>query len=163
MSKAKLEAAREMIREKNYAAARAILETMPDNSTALKWLIRLDEIAPIRNASRRDNAAEARRNRRRQLRLWRNVWGVFFLFALGWVCYGLTVSSQAYTDVATGGISEAGKTGAAFGAGLGILGFICTALPFLLVFGWLYARNGSALRGEIQHDETLNVLKGGDE
>src|SRR5688572_27264783 len=45
MSNAKLTAAREFIQEKQYAAARQILETM-DDPTARKWLAQLDNIAP---------------------------------------------------------------------------------------------------------------------
>ena len=45
MSNAKLTAARELIQEKNYDAARKILETM-DDPTARRWLAQLDSIAP---------------------------------------------------------------------------------------------------------------------
>ena len=45
MSNAKLTAAREFIQEKQYAAARQILETM-DDPTARKWLAQLNDIAP---------------------------------------------------------------------------------------------------------------------
>jgi hypothetical protein len=51
MSKAKLYAARELIDEKNYSAARIILLTMPNEERARQWLSKLDEIAPdIRTA-----------------------------------------------------------------------------------------------------------------
>lgn len=46
MSKAKLEAARELIKEKQYAEARAILRTIKTDPTAQRWLAKLDEIAP---------------------------------------------------------------------------------------------------------------------
>ncbi len=42
----KLQAARELIKEKHYAEARAILKTMPKDPTAQRWLKKLDEIAP---------------------------------------------------------------------------------------------------------------------
>lgn len=45
MSKAKMEAARELIQEKRYAEARAILLTV-DHDKAREWLAKLDEIAP---------------------------------------------------------------------------------------------------------------------
>lgn len=45
MSKAKMEAARELIREKQYPQARALLKTI-DHPTARKWLDQLDGIAP---------------------------------------------------------------------------------------------------------------------
>lgn len=53
MSKAKLEAARELIRSKQYAEARAVLRTMADDATARKWLARLDEIAPEQKPTRK--------------------------------------------------------------------------------------------------------------
>lgn len=53
MSKAKLEAARELIRSKQYAEARAVLRTMADDATARKWLARLDEIAPEQKPKRK--------------------------------------------------------------------------------------------------------------
>lgn len=46
MSDAKLQAARELIQAKNYEAARAVLVTMPNDPTAVKWLAKLDRIAP---------------------------------------------------------------------------------------------------------------------
>jgi hypothetical protein len=45
MSKAKFAAARELIKEKNYAAARAVLVSI-DDPQALEWLAKLDKIAP---------------------------------------------------------------------------------------------------------------------
>lgn len=47
MSKAKLAAARELINEKNYVVARAVLMTLPADDTARRWLERLNEIAPL--------------------------------------------------------------------------------------------------------------------
>lgn len=51
MSKAKLEAAHELIKEKKYAEARAILRTLQTDPTAQRWLAKLDEIAPERRRS----------------------------------------------------------------------------------------------------------------
>jgi len=45
MSKAKLLAAREFIQEKRYGEARTLLETMPDEPTAQKWLAKLAKVA----------------------------------------------------------------------------------------------------------------------
>lgn len=45
MSKQRLQAARELIQQKKYAEARRILKGM-DDPTAIKWLAKLDEIAP---------------------------------------------------------------------------------------------------------------------
>jgi hypothetical protein len=52
MSDIKLAAARELIREKQYAAARAVLQTIPDDFTAMEWLQKLDEIAPTHRSRR---------------------------------------------------------------------------------------------------------------
>jgi len=43
---AKLAVARDLIKEKHYDAARAVLKTIPTNSTAQIWLAKLNEIAP---------------------------------------------------------------------------------------------------------------------
>lgn len=53
MSKAKLEKAQVLLQKKRYAEARRILETMPRDATAKKWLARLDEIAPAPKKPRR--------------------------------------------------------------------------------------------------------------
>ena len=45
MSKAKLQYARELIQEKQYAKARAVLKEI-DHPTAYKWLSKLDELDP---------------------------------------------------------------------------------------------------------------------
>lgn len=47
MSKAKFEAARELIQAKQYDAARAVLKTI-DHPQASDWLTKLDKIAPIK-------------------------------------------------------------------------------------------------------------------
>lgn len=49
MSKAKFDAAKELIDEKRYDEARALLKTI-DHPTAAKWLDRLDVIAPATQA-----------------------------------------------------------------------------------------------------------------
>ena len=46
MSDAKLQAARELIQEREFGAARAVLETMPYDETAQEWLSKLDKVAP---------------------------------------------------------------------------------------------------------------------
>ncbi len=50
MSKVKLQAARELIVDDHFDAARAVLETMPTSLTAQTWLAKLDEIAPTEAA-----------------------------------------------------------------------------------------------------------------
>lgn len=46
MAESKLETARQLIVEKQYEAARAVLLTIRDHPQARKWLAKLDEIAP---------------------------------------------------------------------------------------------------------------------
>lgn len=47
MSKVKLQAARELIVDDHFDAARAVLQTMPTSPTAQKWLVKLEQIAPV--------------------------------------------------------------------------------------------------------------------
>jgi hypothetical protein len=51
MSSVKLQAARELIMDDHFNAARAVLETMPASPTAQKWLVKLEEIAPVEQIS----------------------------------------------------------------------------------------------------------------
>lgn len=57
MSKAKLVAARDLIKNKKYNEARSILGDV-DDPTARKWLAELDRIAPARPVSRENSSAE---------------------------------------------------------------------------------------------------------
>ena len=61
MSEAKFQAARELIQEKRYDLAGALLSTMPNNERAQSWLARLDK----------------RPSKRRRLTLgtWMMIWG----------------------------------------------------------------------------------------
>jgi hypothetical protein len=47
-----LQKAKELLVAKRYDDARRILESMPDNITAQRWLAKLDEIAPVRSKRR---------------------------------------------------------------------------------------------------------------
>ena len=47
MSKAKLQAAKELIQEQQYSTARAVLLTIPTDPTAQRWLAQLQTIAPV--------------------------------------------------------------------------------------------------------------------
>lgn len=55
MSKQKLEIAQQLIQEHNYGAARAVLATIQDHPTAQKWLLKLDQLAPARQAEKKPN------------------------------------------------------------------------------------------------------------
>lgn len=94
-------------------------------------------------------------------RTFRIVWGLLTLAALGWVCYGLTVTSGAVGSqlgTTTAQRSEAFQAGTLIGGGLGVGFFLCTGLPFLLLFGFLYWRNGVAIRESKRHAETIQAL-----
>ena len=51
----RLEAARELMGQKKYDAARKILRTIPDNPQAQSWLITLDQLSPPGGKKKRDN------------------------------------------------------------------------------------------------------------
>lgn len=151
MSKAKFAAAKELIEQKKYDEARAILKTI-DHPTATKWLDKLDRIAL---PTKLQPAAP----KTRMFRVWRTIWGVLTLLSLAWLCYGLLVSSSAYEQVTQNATSEAAQAGVALGASMGVGLFLCTGLPFLLIFGFLYWRNGVAMRNERQHAEMLRAVQ----
>lgn len=92
-------------------------------------------------------------------RIWRNVWGILTLLSLLWIGYGFTISSSAYETVAGRTATEAGRAGAAIGASMGIGVFLCTGGGAFLFCLFLYARNGSAIRKEQQHAETLAAIQ----
>jgi hypothetical protein len=88
MSKNKLMAAKELIQEKRYAEARAILKTV-DHPTAREWLAKLDKIAPEKQESALKKLLMPRRGRSRLY------WIGFAVFACGlfYVCsiFGQTI------------------------------------------------------------------------
>lgn len=51
MSESILAAAKQLLNDKQYDAARAVLNTIPNDPTAARWLMRLDEIEPVRSTS----------------------------------------------------------------------------------------------------------------
>lgn len=95
-------------------------------------------------------------------RTFRIVWGLLTLLAVGWLCYGLTTVSNVASnqlDSAVARNSEAYQAGTAIGASLGIGFFLCTGLPFLLLFGFLYWRNGVAIREAKRHAQTIEAMQ----
>jgi hypothetical protein len=79
MSKAKFDAARELIAEKRYDEARAILNTI-NHPTAKEWLTKLDKLSPLVSPSQQLQASTVRKRRSP----W---WMVIIVFA----CLGITV------------------------------------------------------------------------
>lgn len=142
---------KQLIQQQKYEEARLILSTM-DDPEAREWERKINALAVPKTTP-------ALPNRTRSLRLWRNVWGVLALLSLAWICYGFTISGNAFTETAAQTTSDAGKAGAAIGASLGITLFICTGLPLALIFLYAYARAGAAIRSERQHREVLEAMK----
>lgn len=114
-------------------------------------------------------------------RTFRIVWGLLTLLACGWIAYGLLATGAAFTKVVTDAtmtpqiiqnaqgtpvatrdpalVSAGTAVGATIGGGLGVAFFLCTGLPLLLIFGFLYWRNGVAMRRAKEHAETIEALK----
>lgn len=94
-------------------------------------------------------------------RTFRIVWGILTLAACGWIAYGVNISRQAAAVTAASAGSDAGVAGAMLGGGLGIGFFLCTGLPFFLLFLVLYWRNGVAITNKRRHAETIAAMQGG--
>lgn len=95
----------------------------------------------------------------KSLKRWRTIWGILTLLALGFICYGLTASANAFTKTTANNTSDAYQAGAFLGAGAGSLIYlVCGGLPFLL-FLVFYLRAGGAIRSEQQHQEMLDAVK----
>lgn len=166
MSQVKLQAARELIREKKYSEARAILVTISNDPTAAKWIAKIDEIrrqydaqftapAPVYETPKASSTGTEH--------FFRIVWGVLTLISLAWMCYGVTVTATVTNDqleTVSARNSEAYQAGTMLGASAGLSFFVCSGLPFLLIFGLLYWRNGVAIREARRHDQTLQAMRG---
>lgn len=104
-------------------------------------------------------------------RTFRWIWGILTLLSLAWMCYGVSISGQAFNavvstpvntqgmDAETAEMAEAaGFVGAGLGAGLGMTFFMCSGIPFFLLFLILYWRNGVAINRKREHAQTLRAL-----
>lgn len=90
MSNTKFRAAKELIQEEEYDAARAILETI-DHATADKWLKRIDEIDPpfpddMTNSNSEQDAYYKRENRRARMR---KIGNGIYTMVMGFVMLGI--------------------------------------------------------------------------
>ena len=85
MSQAKLAAARELIEEHHYAAARAVLETI-DDPKAYNWLAKLDQIAPQAIKAPMSNEAAQYYRAENRKRTVNNLFKAFNAFVVGGVC-----------------------------------------------------------------------------
>lgn len=93
---------------------------------------------------------------------------VLALLALLWIGAGFIISSDAYTETVeenavtaqSQAMQDAGEAGAAIGATIGLTIFLCTGLPFLLLFSLLAWRNGAGLKAEQRHQEMLAAQRG---
>src|SRR5574342_1176751 len=93
-------------------------------------------------------------------RFFRFLWGLLFLASCGWVSYGVLVTGNVANQVLSAATATpnglptldptlakgATATGVFIGSGLSLAFFLCSGLPALLIFGFLYWRNGVALR-----------------
>lgn len=105
-------------------------------------------------------------------RTFRWVWGILLLLSLLWICYGLTATGQAFSQVVSATptgqanaiatadpqVVKAGTViGASIGGGIGLAFFLCSGVPLALIFGLLYWRNGVAIRRAREHAEIINA------
>lgn len=166
MSKAKFAAAKELIDEKKYTEARDVLKTI-DHPTAREWEAKLNKIAPqlspfpFQASSPPPPPPVHRAAVEPQVgmqKMWRTIWGILTLLSIGWMCYGIMASSNAYGEVVSNSSSDAYQAGAAIGAGLGLTFYLCSGVPFFLLFLILYWRNGVAITRAKEHAETINAL-----
>ena len=169
MSQAKLQAAKELIQEKKYLEARAILVTIERDATAARWIAKIDEIRAKYDQQFPTPQTQAVFPGDREpsgvgtARFFRIVWGILTLISLAWMCYGITVTASVTNDQleTTQALnSEAYQAGTVLGASAGLSFFLCSGLPFLLVFGLLYWRNGVAIREAQRHEQTIKALRG---
>lgn len=192
MSRAKLAAAKELIKEKKYEEARDLLRTIPDDPTAAKWIERINEIVgesvrpkaiarsmPHNYSIVTDEQSEQESylhplNRRvspppppprttanvGMARFFRAVWGICLLFSVGWICLGLANVTNVAGDLIESNTSESYQAGVALGSGVGFTLYACTGLPLILLFGFLYWRNGIAIREEQRHQQTMEAMQG---
>lgn len=93
----------------------------------------------------------------RQIFFW-----ILALLALGWIILGFATGSDVSTQMYAENALETDETmrtasdlGTTLGAGIGYTFFLCTGLPFLLLFSFLAWRNGVGLREERRHQELM--------
>lgn len=90
-------------------------------------------------------------------RLWRIVWGIVFLASIAWLVIGFAALSSSPGTQASGAAAE---IGAAAGTGLTALTVLCLGAVPALIAGFLYWRNGVAMRHAREHAETIEALRG---
>lgn len=80
------------------------------------------------------------------------------------MCMGVMSTSQSvvetdaeFSDAET---EDASDLGIAAGASLGLGLFFCTGIPFFILFGLLYWRNGVKIREDKRHQEQLDSMRG---
>lgn len=156
MSQSKLQAARELIEEKKYAEARVLLMTIRDDPTAAKWIAQIDaRRAPIEQ----DDIPEEKAG---MSGCFQWLWGILFLLAMAWVCYGAVTffsATGSQLNTVEAQQSEGFAAGTVIGGGLGIAFFLCTGIPLLILFGILYWRNRVAIREAKRHNQTIQVMR----
>lgn len=98
------------------------------------------------------------------------LFGFLALLSLLWICYGVYASSSAFSQVVSATVTPSGTldaettnaaraAGAGIGAGLGLTVFLCSGLPFFVLFSLLSWRNSAGLRKEQMHKEQLDAIR----
>jgi len=154
----KMQAARELIKEKKLLEARAVLSTIQNDPTATRWIAKIDSMRreydstyapPQAISSQAINMPETG-----TFGFFRGVWGLLFLVSIAGMCYGTMASAG---DPAMEGRSEAYQAGAFLG---GFSFVLCIGVPAALIFGLLYWRNGVAIREAKRHVQTIQAMQG---
>lgn len=98
------------------------------------------------------------------------LFGVLALLSLAWMCYGVYASSSVASNLLEATVTpasgidtetaQAARTvGVGIGAGIGLTFFLCSGIPFFLLFSLLSWRNSAGLRKEQMHQEQLNAIR----
>lgn len=156
MSQSKLQAARELIEEKKYTEARILLMTIRDDPIAAKWIAQIDaRRAPV-------EVEEVPEEKAGMSGCFQWLWGILFLLAMGWVCYGavsLFIDMGNQLNTAEARQLEGFAAGTVIGGGIGVSFVLCTGIPLLILFGILYWRNRVAIRDAKRHNQTIQVMR----
>jgi hypothetical protein len=158
-----LRKARELYEAGRGMEARSLLLTIKDDPFAARML---DEIEQQRRRYDAQFAAPAAApppvESIGMAGVFRVVWGLLTLLAVGWIGYGLLTSldvTGTQLNSAAARSSQGFQAGTLIGGGIGITFFLCTGLPFFLIFGLLYWRNGVAIRETKKHNQMIAAVQ----
>lgn len=96
-------------------------------------------------------------------KFFRAFWGILLLLSIGWICLGVMATSQSVVETdaefADAETEDASDLGIGIGASLSLSVVLCTGLPFFILFGLLYWRNGVKLQEDKRHQEQLDAMR----